>query len=60
MKTESIHYTKESVLIVDDDVELTEVFQELLDTLGFYVNTSSNGPDAIKLLEKGVEKCLFV
>ncbi len=52
MKTENIHYSNESILIVDDDVELTEVFQDLLDTLGFYTNTSSNGPDALKLLEE--------
>ena len=52
MKTENIDYSNESILIVDDDVELTEVFQGLLDALGFYTNTTSNGPDALKLLEE--------
>jgi diguanylate cyclase (GGDEF)-like protein len=52
MKTENIDYSNESILIVDDDAGLTEVFQELLDALGFYTKTSSNGPNALKLLEE--------
>lgn len=53
MNHEKIDYDDESILIVDDDRELTQVFEELLTALGFSeVGAVHSGPKALKVLEK--------
>ncbi len=41
---------KECVLIVDDDVELATIYQHLLETFNYEVNTAANGELALKYL----------
>lgn len=45
-------YSEESILIVDDDATLRDVFENLLKTLGFSTTSVSNGHKALMLLEK--------
>lgn len=51
MLPEQIDYTKESVLIVDDDVYLSETLEKLLEALGFSARSTNNGADALELLK---------
>ncbi|MBW2015341.1 MAG: diguanylate cyclase [Deltaproteobacteria bacterium] len=44
-------YSQESILIVDDDAVLREVFTDLLKALGFSVASVSSGPEALDSLE---------
>jgi CheY-like chemotaxis protein len=39
-----------TILVVDDDVELAMMYQELLGTEGFKVETAPNGVDALKFI----------
>lgn len=39
-----------SILVVDDDVELAMMYQELLGSQGFFVNTASNGVEGLKYI----------
>lgn len=39
-----------TILVVDDDVELAMMYQELLGTEGFKVKTAPNGVDALKFI----------
>ncbi len=53
MIPEQINYTKESVLIVDDDIYLSETLEKLLEALGFKAQSATNGVDALAMLQKG-------
>lgn len=53
MVSDKIDYSKESVLVVDDDPYLRETLVKLLMAIGFSANASSNGLDALQELEKG-------
>ena len=53
MIPDQIDYTKESVLIVDDDVFLSETLEKLLEALGFSAQSASNGADALNMLKDG-------
>ncbi len=46
-----INYAEETILIVDDDDHLREVFEELLKALKFSVNSAPGGRKALKMLE---------
>ena len=47
---------KKCVLIVDDDLELTSIYQRLLETLNYEVSTAANGELALKqLLSRDVD-----
>jgi len=48
MQTEPAKPEKKSVLVVDDDLELTLIFQELLEACGYQVFTASDGILALK------------
>lgn len=50
MEKENIDYSRESVLIVDDDSELRETLTRLLTVLGFKTGSATNGPDALKMM----------
>jgi diguanylate cyclase (GGDEF)-like protein len=52
MVTEHIDYTKESVLIVDDDVYLSETLEKLLEALGFSARSVSTGMEALDVLKE--------
>jgi two-component system cell cycle response regulator len=53
MVPEQIDYTKESVLIVDDDVYLSETLEKLLEALGFSARSTTNGIEALEILKGG-------
>ncbi len=42
----------QSVLVVDDDVELAMIYKELLGSQGYIVSVSPNGAEALKFLMK--------
>jgi two-component system, cell cycle sensor histidine kinase and response regulator CckA len=41
------------ILLVDDDIELTLMYQELLQEHGYEVTTTANGREALKALKTG-------
>ena len=43
------------LLLVDDDVELTELLSSLLALEGFDVQTANNGLEALQKLDEGYE-----
>lgn len=47
-----IDYSKESILIVDDDSNLREVFEKLLEALNFSVASAPSGPEALVMLKE--------
>jgi two-component system, cell cycle response regulator len=51
MKTIDIEYSKELILIVDDDPFLRETLEKLLEIVGIPSHSASNGDDAMKMLE---------
>ena len=51
MKPNQIDYSKESVLIVDDDSFVRETLEQLMATLGFLTEAASNGKSALEILE---------
>jgi len=48
----NIDYANEKILIVDDDPYLKETLEQLLQRIGFYSDSVSNGIDAIKKLNE--------
>ena len=52
MGTNEIDYSKESVLVVDDDLQFRETLVKLLSVLGFDSRSASSGPDALAKLKK--------
>ena len=52
MGTNGIDYSKESVLVVDDDLQFRETLVKLLSVLGFDTRSASSGPDALAKLKK--------
>ncbi len=52
MQTVDINYSKELILIVDDDPFLRETLEKLLEIVGIPSNSASNGDEAMKMLEK--------
>ena len=58
MDTGKIDYSKESVLVVDDDFHIRKTLEKLLAALGLTSNTAANGFEAIKLL--GEKKYSFL
>lgn len=52
MEIENIDYSKESVLVVDDDSHFRETLVKLLSMLGFETGSASSGPDALEKLKK--------
>ena len=51
MDLNKIDYSKECMLIVDDEDSLREMLEELMANLGFSAESASNGADALKILE---------
>jgi two-component system, cell cycle response regulator len=51
MKTIDIDYSKELILIVDDDPFLRETLGKLLEIVGIPSHSASNGDDAMKMLD---------
>mgnify|MGYP001592322357 CR=1 FL=1 len=43
------HPTKKSILIVDDEIHVRDGLSEILQQEGFYVETASDGKEAISL-----------
>lgn len=52
MEDQPIDYTKESVLVVDDDPQLRAVLEELLRALRFETASAGSAMDAISMLEQ--------
>ena len=52
METEGIDYSKESVLVVDDDMQFRETLVQLLSVLGFETGSASSGPGALAKLKE--------
>ena len=52
IKPEELDYTKELILIVDDDKKLRKTLQAILNSLGFSTEIAINGENALELLEK--------
>jgi diguanylate cyclase (GGDEF)-like protein len=51
MQTVDIDYSKELILIVDDDPFLRETLEKLLEIVGIPSHSASNGDEAMKMLE---------
>lgn len=54
LKNSTIH----TVLLVDDDPNIIELFKENLIGLSFNIQTASNGIEALKFLEKNTVDCI--
>lgn len=52
MEKEDIDYSKESILVVDDDTYSRETLKEFLAYLGFSIKGTANGSNALKLLKE--------
>jgi diguanylate cyclase (GGDEF)-like protein len=52
MEANNIDYSKESVLVVDDNLHFRETLVELLSVLGFETSSTSSGPDALEMLKE--------
>lgn len=52
MTKNGIDYSKESVLVVDDDLQFRQTLVELLSVLGFETGCAASGPDALDELGK--------
>ena len=52
MESINIDYSNEFILIVDDDPYLRETLEKLLELIGLKANSTSNGQDAIKILQE--------
>lgn len=50
MEKDGIDYSKESVLVVDDDTQFRETLVQLLSVLGFETGSASSGPSALSKL----------
>lgn len=56
--SKNIDYSEESILIVDDDDQLRDVFESLLKALNFSVSSAPGGREALKMLE--TYQCTFL
>ncbi|MGD9034084.1 MAG: diguanylate cyclase [Desulfobacteraceae bacterium] len=52
MEKDGIDYSKESVLVVDDDKQFRETLVQLLSMLGFETGSASSGPGALAKLKE--------
>lgn len=52
MKTADLDYSKELILVIDDDLYLRETLERLLEAVGFPVKAVSNGDEGLKELEE--------
>jgi len=52
MESKNINYSEESIMIVDDDSNFRETLVKLLKHLGFTVDSTSSGHDALKKLKE--------
>ena len=52
MEKDGIDYSKESVLVVDDDMQFRETLVQLLSVLGFETGSASSGPGALAKLKE--------
>jgi len=52
MHTDNIHYSDESVLVVDDEEFVREPIVAMLERLGFHAAAEESGEDALKTLAK--------
>lgn len=52
MEPISIDYSDELILIVDDDPFLRETLEKLLEVVGIFSHSASNGDDALKMMEQ--------
>jgi two-component system cell cycle response regulator len=52
MEKDGIDYSKESVLVVDDDTQFRETLVQLLSVLGFETGSASSGPGALTKLKE--------
>ncbi len=52
MEAVNIDYSEELILIVDDDPFLRETLEKLLEVVGIFSHSASNGDEALKMLEK--------
>ena len=52
MEVDNIDYSKESLLVVDDDLHFREKLVQLLSVLGFETNSASSGPVTLEMLKK--------
>lgn len=49
-----------SVLVVDDDPDICEIFKDLLESYGYLVTTAENGADALDKLRAGEDPGLIL
>lgn len=47
----SVMYFNKKILLIDDDVTITEVFGEYFETKGFLVQSANNGNDALSIFQ---------
>ena len=52
MESVNIDYSEELILIVDDDPFLRETLEKLLEVVGIFSHSASNGDNALEMLEK--------
>ena len=52
MESVNIDYSEELILIVDDDPFLRETLEKLLEVVGIFSHSASNGDEALEMLEK--------
>lgn len=52
MEKDGIDYSRESVLVVDDDTQFRETLVQLLSVLGFETGSASSGPGALTKLKE--------
>ncbi|WP_222615273.1 response regulator [Persicimonas caeni] len=48
------------ILIVEDEIDIRETLMSFLELKGYTVTTASNGREALKRLEEGLEPCLIL
>lgn len=53
MEIKELEYSKESILIVDDDFNLRKTLERLISTLGFSVKAASGAEEAIRMIIDG-------
>ncbi len=59
-KSERIHRQGNSILIVDDDLDIRQLFQLFLEDAGFVTYSASNGEEALKLLAQIPKPSLII
>ena len=53
MQATTLHHPKETLLIVDDEPLMTDLFQQMMSRHGYRVIAAHNGQEALTLVEKG-------